>query len=299
MSTYRTGFVSILGRPNAGKSTLLNALVGEKLAIVASRPQTTRTSIQGVLTLPEAQIVFLDTPGIHKSDTLLNKHMMNTVRATMEADVVLFVVDALSRFTEEDVQAVDLIKKIEAPVLALFNKVDHLAEKPRILALIERYRALHQFAAYIPVSALDGQGLDALRAEIVKRLPEGPAMFPEGHVTDQPERFLAAEILREKILHLTRQEIPHAVAVMIESWEDTATLLRIEASIYIERPGQKTILIGAGGALLKKIGTLARLEMEQIFEKKVFLRTFVKVRPHWREDPEFLAASDWRRMVGN
>jgi GTP-binding protein Era len=299
MSSYRTGFVSILGRPNAGKSTLLNALVGQKLAIVASRPQTTRTSIQGVLTLPEAQIVFLDTPGIHKSDTLLNKHMMNTVRATMEADVVLFVVDALGRFTEEDVQAVDLIKKLEAPVLALFNKVDHLAEKPRILALIERYRALHQFAEYIPVSALDGQGLDAVRAEIVKRLPEGPAMFPEGHVTDQPERFLAAEILREKILHLTRQEIPHAVAVMIESWEDTATLLRIEASIYIERPGQKTILIGAGGALLKKIGTLARLEMEQIFEKKVFLRTFVKVRPHWREDPEFLAASDWRRMVGN
>jgi GTP-binding protein Era len=184
-------------------------------------------------------------------------------------------------------------------VLAVFNKVDQLAEKPRILASIERYRELHNFAEYIPVSAMDGQGLDDLRAEIVKRLPEGPPMFPEGHVTDQPERFLAAEILREKILHLTRQEIPHAVAVMIESWEDTATLLRIEASIYVERPGQKTILIGAGGALLKKIGTLARHEMERIFEKKVFLRTFVKVRPHWREDPEFLAASDWRRMVGN
>lgn len=295
---HRAGFASILGRPNAGKSTLLNALVGQKLAIVASRPQTTRTSVQGVLTLPDAQIVFLDTPGIHASDTLLNKYMMNTVRANMEADVVLFVVDALARFSTEDEQAVDLVKKIGAPVLAVFNKVDQLAEKPRILALIERYRALHDFAEYIPVSAKTGDGLEALRAGIIQRLPEGPALFPERHVTDQPERFLAAEILREKILRLTRQEVPHAAAVMIENWEDSATLLRIDASIYVERPGQKTILIGTGGALLKKIGTQARQELEGIFGKKVFLRTFVKVRPHWREDPEFLAASDWRRMVG-
>ncbi len=296
---YRAGFVSILGRPNAGKSTLLNALVGQKLAIVASRPQTTRTSIQGVLTLPDAQLVFLDTPGIHKSDTLLNRHMMNTVRASMEADVALFIVDSLAPFREEDAQAVDLIKKIEAPVLAVFNKVDALDEKPRVLGLIERYRAIHDFADYFPVSAMKGVGLDALREGIVKRLPEGPALFPEAHVTDQPERFLAAEIVREKILHLTRQEVPHAVAVMIESWDDTPALLRIQASIYVERAGQKTILIGAGGALLKKIGTFARQEMEPIFEKKVFLQTFVKVRPRWREDPEFLAASDWRRMVGD
>lgn len=296
---HRAGYVSILGRPNAGKSTLLNALVGQKLAIVAPRPQTTRTSIQGVLTLPEAQIVFLDTPGIHKSDTLLNQHMMNTVRASMEADVALFVVDAHAPFREEDSQAVDLVKKIEAPALAVLNKVDAVSEKPRILSLIEHYRQLHDFAEYIPISAMKGQGLDTLRTEIVKRLPEGPALFPEEHVTDQPERFLAAEILREKILHLTRQEVPHAVAVMVESWDDTPTLLRIQASIYVERPGQKTILIGSGGALLKKIGTQARQEMERMFGKKVFLQTFVKVRPRWREDPEFLAASDWRRMVGN
>ncbi len=296
--THRAGFVSILGRPNAGKSTLLNALVGQKLAIVASRPQTTRTSVQGVLTLPEAQIIFLDTPGIHKSDTLLNQYMMRTVRSSMETDVVLFVIDALGRFTEEDAQAVDLVKKIDAPVLAVFNKVDDLADKTRILRSIERYRELHDFAEYIPVSAKKGDGLDVLRAEIVKRLPEGPALFPEEHITDQPERFLAAEILREKILHLTHQEVPHATAVMIDSWQDTATMLSIDASIYVERPGQKTILIGAGGALLKKIGTRARQEMERIFEKKVFLRTFVKVRPHWREDPEFLSASDWRRMIG-
>ncbi len=296
---HRAGFVSILGRPNAGKSTLLNALVGQKIAIVASRPQTTRTAIQGIVTLPDAQIVFVDTPGIHKSDTLLNKRMMNTVRASMDADVALFLVDALAPFREEDAQAVDLAKKIEGPVVAVFNKVDALKEKPKLLALIDRYRALHDFAAYIPVSALKGEGLDALRDEIVKRLPDGPALFPDDRVTDQPERFLAAEILREKVLHLTRQEVPHAIAVMIENWEDQPTLLRIAASIYVERPGQKAILIGAGGSLLKRIGTLARQEMEKVFGKKVFLQTLVKVRPRWREDPEFLEASDWRKMVGN
>jgi len=296
---HRAGFVSILGRPNAGKSTLLNALVGQKIAIVASRPQTTRTAIQGVVTLPDAQIVFVDTPGIHKSDTLLNKRMMNAVRASLDADVTLFLVDSLAPFREEDAQAADLTKKIEGPVIAVFNKIDALKEKPKLLALIDRYRSLHDFAAYIPVSGLTGEGLEALRDEIVKRLPEGPALFPEDRVTDQPERFLAAEILREKILHLTRQEIPHAIAVMIENWEDQPTLLRIAASIYVERPGQKTILIGAGGSLLKRIGTLARQEMEKVFGKKVFLQTLVKVRPRWREDPEFLEASDWRKMVGN
>jgi len=295
---FVSGFVSILGRPNAGKSTLLNALLGQKLAIVSSRPQTTRSSIQGVLNLPGAQIVFIDTPGIHKSDSLLNKRMMDTVRAHAEADVVLFLVDALAPFSQADSEAVDLIKKISAPVLAIFNKTDALRDKPKLLELIERYRALHDFAEYIPISALAGEGLGVLRAEIVKRLPEGPPLYPEDHLTDQPERFLAAEILREKVLDLTRQEVPHAVAVMIESWEDGDRLLRIDASIYVERPGQKAILIGSGGALLKKIGTLARKELEEVFGRKVFLQSFVKVRPRWREDPEFLAAIDWRRMAG-
>ena len=298
-AAHRAGFVSILGRPNAGKSTLLNALTGRKLAIVGSRPQTTRTSIQGVLTRPGSQIVFIDTPGIHKSDTLFNKYMMNTVRSSMETDAAIFAVDALARFTEDDAQAVDLVKKIKAPVIAVFNKVDALAEKPRLLARIDKYRSLHDFAAYIPVSARKGEGLDTLLAEIRKHLPEGPPLFPADHITDQPERFLAAEILREKILLLTRQEVPHAVAVMIENWEDSPRLLRIAASIYVERPGQKKILIGAGGSGLKKIGALAREEMEQAFGKKIFLETLVKVRPRWRDDPEFLAASDWRRMIGN
>ena len=295
---HRAGFVAILGRPNAGKSTLLNALMGTKLAIVAPRPQTTRTAIQGVLKLPGAQIVFVDTPGIHESSTLLNKRMMDQVRASADADVVLFLVDATARFSDDDAGAVDLVRKTGAPAIAVFNKIDKLREKAKLLALIERYKGMHDFAAYVPISALKGDGVDLLRKEILARMPEGPALYPKDHLTDQPERFLAAEIIREKVLHLTRQEVPHAVAVMIENWEDTPGLVRIAATIYIERPGQKAILIGAGGALLKKIGTLARREIETLVGKKVFLQTFVKVRPNWRQDPEFLAATDWRGMAG-
>jgi len=292
---HRAGFVTILGRPNAGKSTLLNALLGTKLAIVAAKPQTTRTSIQGVLTLPQAQIVFVDTPGIHKSNTLLNKRMMDTVRNAAGApDVVLFVIDALAPFTDEDVEALDLAKKVEAPVIAVLNKVDWLDQKPKLLDLIEKYRPLHDFAAYIPISAKTGDGLDVLQHEIIERLPTGPAQFPDDYLTDQPQRFLASEVLREKVLHHTQQEVPHAVAVVIESWEDTPKLLRIAATIYVEKAGQKAILIGAGGEALKKIGTLARKELEHLFDRKVFLQTFVKVRAGWRQDPAFLSAVDWR-----
>jgi GTP-binding protein Era len=292
---HRAGSVAILGRPNAGKSTLLNALLGTKLAIVASKPQTTRTSIQGVLTEPDAQIVFVDTPGIHKSNTLLNKRMMDAVRNAADApDVVVFVVDALARFSEQDAQAVDLVKKANVPAIAVFNKVDWLEEKPKLLALIEHYRGLYDFAEYVPISALKGQGLDVLRREIVARLPEGPALYPDDYLTDQPERFLAAELLREKILHFAHQEVPHSVAVVIESWEETERLVRIAATIFVERTGQKAILIGAGGLALRKVGTQTRQELERRLEKKVFLQTFVKVRANWREDPEFLQAVDWR-----
>lgn len=292
------GFVSILGRPNAGKSTLLNALLGTKVAIVAPRPQTTRNAIQGVLTTPNAQIIFVDTPGIHKSTTKLNKRMMDTVRASAEADVVLFVIDASLRATDEDVEAVDLVKKLKAPALAILNKVDRVSPKQKVLEVIARYQAMHDFAAYVPVSAMKGEGLDVLRKEIVARLPEGPALYPEDYLTDQPERFLAAELLREQVLKLTREEVPHAVAVMVDKWEDTPKLVRIAATIYVERPGQKTIVIGAGGAMLKRIGTAARNEIEALVGKKVFLETFVKVQPNWREDPEFLQATDWRTTSG-
>jgi GTP-binding protein Era len=292
---HRAGFAAILGRPNAGKSTLLNALLGTKLAIVASKPQTTRTSIQGVLTLPDAQIVFVDTPGIHKSDTLLNKRMMDAVRAASDApDVALFVIDSLAPFSEQDAHAVDLVKKIEAPAIAVLNKIDWLEDKPKLLALIEKYRELHDFAAYVPISAAKRKGLDVLVEEIVKRLPEGPALYPEDYLTDQPERFMAAELLREKILHFAQQEVPHAVTVSIDSWEESDTLVRIAATIYVERPGQKAIIIGAGGTALRKVGTQTRLELERRLEKKVFLQTLVKVRANWREDPSFVRAVDWR-----
>jgi GTPase len=293
-----SGFVSILGRPNAGKSTLLNALLGTKVAIVAPRPQTTRNAIQGVLTRPNAQIVFVDTPGIHKSTTMLNKRMMDSVRASASADVVLYLVDATARPSDEDAEAIDLIKKIAAPSIAVLNKIDLVSPKQKVLEVISRYQAMHDFVALVPISALKSDGLDLLLKEIIQRLPAGPNMYPKDYLTDQPERFLAAELIREQVLRLTREEVPHAVHVMVEKWEDTPKLIRIAATIYVERAGQKTIVIGAGGAMLKRIGTAARLGIEQMAGKKVFLETFVKVQANWREDPEFLQATDWRGTSG-
>jgi GTP-binding protein Era len=298
--SFKSGFVSILGRPNAGKSTLLNALIGQKVAIVADKPQTTRTSIQGVLTLPEAQIVFLDTPGIHKADTPLNKRLMNAVRASLDQrDLLLFVADAARPFEEEDRRAVDLARKAETPVVLVLNKVDLVREKALLLPLIERYKAAYEFVEFVPVSASKGAGLDELRRVILERLPEGPAYFPEDYVTDQPERFLAAELVREQVLLATRKEVPHAVAVAVDRWEETPKITRIYATIRVEREGQKPIVIGAGGAMLKRIGTLARIEMEKLFGVKIFLDLHVRVQPAWREQRAFLDALDWRTMVGD
>ena len=296
---FHSGFVSILGRPNAGKSTLLNALVGAKVAIVTDKPQTTRTTIQGVVTTPAAQIIFVDTPGIHRANSAINKRMMQTVRAALEdRDLLLFLVDASREFTQADAQAVDLVKKTGTPTVLVLNKIDLLKEKSRLLAFLERYRGLHDFAEYIPLSAATGENLDRLREAIVARLPEGPAYFPPDHMTDQPERFLAAELVREKILHETRQEVPHSVAVLVDQWEESGGLIRIFATIYVERDGQKGIVIGAGGAMLKRVGTLAREEMERFFRKKIFLDLHVKVQAAWREKPAFLDALDWRTMAG-
>jgi len=298
-SKFVSGFVSILGRPNAGKSTLLNAMIGMKLAIVARKPQTTRTSIQGVLTLEGAQVVFIDTPGIHDPDTVLNRRMLETVRGALaERDLLLYVADATRPFGDEDVKAVELVKQANTPVLLLLNKIDRLKDKGPLLELTGNYRALHEFSEYIPVSARTGEGLDLLGRAIVGRLPEGPAFFPPDYVTDQPERFLAAELIREQILRETREEVPHAVAVLIEKWEETRQLTRIYATICVEREGQKRIVIGAKGSVLKKIGTGARRQMEALLGKKIFLETHVKVRPNWREDSRFLDAVDWRSMAG-
>ncbi|MGA2131347.1 MAG: GTPase Era [Bryobacteraceae bacterium] len=297
----KSGFVSILGRPNAGKSTLLNQLIGAKIAIVAGKPQTTRICVQGVLTLPDAQIVFLDTPGIHKAGSLINKRMMDEVRAALEErDLLLFLVDVSRKFREEDAHAIDLVKKSGTPALLVLNKSDLLGKnKSAMLPLIEQYRAQHEFADYIPISARSGEGLDALRQAVIERLPEGPAYFPSDYITDQPERFLAAELIREKILEATREEVPHSVAVWVDQWEETPRLARIYATIHVERDGQKAIVIGAGGAMLKQIGSLARLEMERLFGRRVYLDLHVKVQPGWREKPNFLAALDWRTMTGN
>ena len=296
---YRTGFVSILGRPNAGKSTLLNALVGEKVAITARQAQTTRTSIQGVVTLPQAQIVFVDTPGIHKSDNLFNKRMMDTVRGALEGrDIVLFVADATKPVGENDEHAVAVLRDAKNALLVL-NKIDRLDDKRLLLPLTERYLSLHSFVEVVPLSATKRAGVDDLLQTIVKYLPEGERLFAEDYMTDQPMRFLAGEIIREKILRATHEEVPHAVAVLIEQWEELPRLTKISATIHVERPGQKAILIGRKGELLKRIGTEARQEIEQMTGAKVFLSLFVKVKRNWREDPEFLHAIDWRAMVGS
>jgi len=296
---FHSGFVSLIGLPNAGKSTLLNALVGQKVAIVADKPQTTRTSIQGVVTLPEAQIVFVDTPGIHKADTQLNKRLMHTVRGAMEErDLLLFVADATRKFGEDDRRAIDLAKKPGAPVVLVLNKVDLLRDKAALLPLIEDYKAAFEFAEFVPVSAVKGTGLDDLRRTIINMLPEGPRYFPDDYVTDQPERFLAAELVREKVLVATRQEVPHSVAVTVERWEETPEITRIYATIRVEREGQKGIVIGRGASMLKQIGTLARAEMEKLFGVKIYLDLHVKVEPGWRENRAFLNSLDWRTMAG-
>jgi GTP-binding protein Era len=296
---FRSGFVSIVGRPNAGKSTLLNALVGGKLAIVSEKPQTTRSSVEGVVNLEGAQIIFLDTPGIHQSTSLLNRRMMDAVRSALEdRDVVLYLGDATAPFNEEDVKAVSAIRSLTKPAFLLLTKIDKLSDKRMLLPRIEEYKAVREFDEYFPISSVKGTGLDQLRDAIVKRLPEAPAYFPPDYLTDQPERFLGAELIRERILRETRQEVPHSVAVVIDEWKDTPRLLRIMATIYVERPGQKAIVIGAKGATLKKIGTLARHEMETMFSRKIFLEMFVKVQKDWRENPEFLNSIDWRSMRG-
>jgi GTPase len=298
MSEHKSGFVSILGRPNAGKSTLLNALVGAKLAIVTDKPQTTRTLIQGVLTLPDAQIVFVDTPGIHKADSPLNKRLMHAVREALDQrDLLLYLADARHRVTAEDRHALDMVKKFQTPAVLVLNKIDAVKDKRALLPLIEEYRKVHEFADYVPISARTGECLDVLRQVIVTSLPEGPAYFPEDHVTDQPERFLVAELIREKILAETRQEIPHAIAVMVDAWQEEITLTRIFATIYVERDGQKGIIIGAKGAMLKNIGTLARADIERLLGRHVFLDLHVKVQPNWRENRAFLNALDWRTMA--
>jgi GTP-binding protein Era len=343
---FRSGFVSIIGRPNAGKSTLLNALLGQKLAIVTHKPQTTRTRIHGVLEVPlkkksktdpghpAAQIILVDTPGVHKPETQLDRRMMQEVHDALESrDAVLFLVDATHRlprlekssdanpgkpspksFTAtrralsaaEDDFALSLIKKLECPIILVLNKMDAV-RKEELLPLIAHWSALHPFADVIPISARKKEGLDLLLDKTVAQLKEGQRYFPKHQLTDQPERFLVAELIREKILLLTGEEVPYSTAVVIERYEEPASMkktrdgklpvTKIAAAVYCEREGQKAILIGKQGDMLKRIGTAARKEIESLLGTRVFLELFVKVQQEWRSSRGFVEDLDWRRQL--
>ena len=301
---FRSGFVCILGRPNAGKSTLLNALVGEKLAIISPKPQTTRNRIQGIVNVPKrngkggAQIVLIDTPGVHKPDSSLGRMMMVEVREALEGcDLVLIIMDVTRKLDQRDEFALDLLQKAGAKAFLILNKVDLIREKSKLLPVIEQYRKLHDFAEVIPVSALKRKGLDSLLDAVVAALPSGPAYFPEDQITDQPARFMAAEIIREQILLNTSEELPYATTVMLEEFEEGEKLTRISATIYCERDGQKGILVGKGGLMLKKIGTAARVQIERMIGTKVFLALYVKTKAGWRDSRGFVVELDWRRQL--
>jgi GTP-binding protein Era len=305
----RSGFVTIIGRPNAGKSTLLNALVGEKLAIVTHKPQTTRTRVQGIVNLPKvkggegrkarnaAQIILIDTPGVHRSETSLDRKMAQEVRQALDGcDLLLVIADVSRKPRAEDEYVFQMLQHTETPAFLLLNKID-LVQKDKLLPMIDEYRQLHNFREIVPISALKKNGLNALLDAIVGALPQNPPYFPQDQLTDQPLRFLAAEIIREQVLLSIGEEVPYATTVIIERFEEMPKLTRISAAILCERDGQKGILIGKGGSMLKKIGTAARLQIEQMLHGKVFLELFVKVRPGWREEREFIDSIDWRRQL--
>lgn len=290
----KSGFVAIVGRPNAGKSTLINVLVGEKVSIVTPVPQTTRNRILGIVNRPDAQVVFVDTPGIHKPLSRLNQQMMTFVRqALAERDLAVLIVDASARFGRGDEFALQLLKEYAPKAILALNKID-LIPKPQLLPLIDRYSKLHDFEEIFPVSALHNDGVEDVLQAVIRLLPEGPPYFPPEIYTDQPERFLASEIIREKVIRHTQQELPHVTAVFIEQFEETETITRIHAMIVVERDSQRPIVLGAGGQRIKQIGTEARLELERLFPPKVFLELFVKIEPHWRDRRDLVAALDYR-----
>src|SRR5712691_2942484 len=291
--TFRSGFVAIVGRPNAGKSTLVNRLVGQKIAIVTSKPQTTRNRIQGIVTKPQGQIVFIDTPGLHEADSALGRQMMKEVAAALEGiDVLLLMVDASRMHPHTDDLLLQKAQRFRGKTILALNKVDRLP-KPKLLPLIDAFQKAFEFAAIVPISALKGNGCEELLEEILRQLPEGEPHFPEDQVTDQPERFLAAEIVREKAIKAMYHELPYALAVMVEKYEETPKLIRIEATMHVERDSQKKILIGRKGEMLKKIGTEARKELEELLGSRIYLGLFVKVVPDWRESPQKVRELDW------
>ncbi|MCI1856562.1 MAG: GTPase Era [Sporolactobacillus sp.] len=282
---FRSGFVALVGRPNVGKSTLLNHILGQKIAIMSDKAQTTRNKIRGIYTTDKQQIIFVDTPGIHKPRHRLGEVMTAMALDTLkEADLVLFLIDAVQGYGRGDQFIIDALKQTSVPVFLIVNKIDQVRPDD-LLPLIDRYRGHYDFSEVIPLSALRGQNLAVLLDKIGDYLPEGPKYYPDDQVTDHPERFVISELIREKILQLTRQEIPHSVAVTIDAMktDEARGLSRVQASIIVERSSQKGIVIGGGGRMLKKIGTLARQEMETLLGHKVYLELWVKVDKDWRD----------------
>ena len=289
--------MAIVGRPNAGKSTLLNRFVGQKVAIVTSKPQTTRNRIQGIVTQPQGQVVFIDTPGVHEADSVLNRQMMREVAAALEGiDVLLLMVDAIRALPHEDALLLEKAKRFEGKTILALNKIDRIP-KPKLLPLMDAFSKAFPFAALMPISALRGDGCAELLEEVFKNVPEGEPFFPEDQITDQPERFLASEIIREKAIQLTYHEVPHALAVIVDKFEETSKLLRIEVTMHVERNSQKKILIGHKGDMLKRIGTQARKELESLLGTKVYLGLFVKVMPNWRENPMQVRELNWHTQL--
>ena len=290
MASFKCGFISILGRPNVGKSTLFNRILGEKIAIVTEKPQTTRNRILGIKHVEGGQMIFLDTPGLHKGRSALNQRMVQTaIASSQEADVLLFVIEATSPLIEEDRQMIESLKGNQGAPFLIINKID-CVRKETLLPIIDQYQKLHPFQAIHPISAITGEGIEILLEEIMEALPESPPYYPEDMITDQTERFLIAEVIREKVIERTFQEIPYTTAVTIESFKEhpEKNLVVIQATIHVERISQKKILIGKGGQKLKQIGEMARKAMEAFLERKVFLELWVNVEKNWTQDPPAL-----------
>jgi GTP-binding protein Era len=285
---FRSGFVSVVGRPNVGKSTLVNALVGQKVCIVSAKPQTTRNRILAVVNRPGGQIVLFDTPGIHKPQHRMNERMVElAVRSLGQVDLVVWLVDMIKGYGPGDRHVLEALTKAGRPVILGINKIDAV-HKPQILPAIEEYRHLMPFVEIIPLSAKTGENVEVVAECLLAHLPPGERLYGEDFLTDQPERFFVAEMIREQILHHTREEVPYSTGVVIDSFKEDPPLIRIQASILVERQSQKGILIGRGGAMLKTVGSAARKEIEDFLGARVYLGLFVKVQEGWREDPDIL-----------
>lgn len=281
---FKSGFVSIIGRPNVGKSTLLNYIVGQKIAIMSDKPQTTRNKIQGVYTDEDVQIIFIDTPGIHRPKHKLGDFMMKVAKSTLkEVDVILYVIDASEKFGPGEQYIIERLQEVDTPTILVINKIDKISPED-LLLIIDVYRQKMDFSEIVPVSALQGNNVQTLVEQIVKYLPYGPQYYPSDQVTDHPERFIVSELIREKIFHLTREEIPHSIAVVVEQMKkrENSGTVYILASIIVERDSQKGIIIGKNGTMLKQIGKLARHDIEALLGSKVFLELWVKVEKDWR-----------------